>query len=242
MHFNAYQLPEPGALALYDKVSMMAHSCCPSADYDFQDDFEMYVYALTDLPSGDEVTVSYIGPQSLCQSTDRRQLVLRSWLFLCQCSRCCWSCDLSRGFCCPDPWCAGICFLSNPEETDEACTDGCTVCGEVIAGPALDWALDRESAYIRALACAPPTCSEDFVKLTEDLCAASAIFRQHWLLAALDRVALRVEDESTYQARLASAQAFVAAAFAPWPWLAHYDASLAQPSCERAKRALRLAM
>lgn len=225
MQFNAFQLQEPGALGLYERTSMIAHSCCPSASFALSERDELIVTALKSMKAGEEITISYLEQDCLLQSTPQRRQRLEGWLFTCHCERCSWPADLSRGFRCLDPDCPGVCFMPNPsgeEESEDAeASLPCSACGEVIRGPALDWSVEQEDRLIARLGRDAGTAS--FEALDEQRLSALAVFKRHWLLAALEAALLRLRsaqgDKAAAEADREERAAVRTEMLAPWPWL-----------------------
>merc|ERR1712226_953932 len=136
MRFNGFRMVSAdNAIALFDKVSMFSHSCCPNAEFDFEGPTCIAVRAIKDLAMGEEVCISYLPTFALRQSTEMRRLKLEDHLFTCQCARCQWPADLSRGLRCAVATCPGICFLPGATTTESApcSTLPCTVCGKLLA-------------------------------------------------------------------------------------------------------------
>lgn len=92
---------ETQGLVLYNRISMMAHSCQATACWHYGADDAFVLRARVSLQRGDEITISYIGDEELFKSTNIRREKVQGWLFLCNCIRCSNPVDIARGFRCP---------------------------------------------------------------------------------------------------------------------------------------------
>lgn len=91
---------EPLGYSTYFMSSFMSHSCLPNAvwHYEEQDD-DFVLRARSDIGVDDEITVSYLSEDQLLEAVHaRRKHLQASKSFLCECTRCTVSLDLSRGF------------------------------------------------------------------------------------------------------------------------------------------------
>lgn len=75
---------------LFLTIAMVNHSCVPNAVWgSTEKSSELELRMIEDLEPGQEVTVNYIGDQSLLLSTEERQGILKaSWGFSCTCLAC----------------------------------------------------------------------------------------------------------------------------------------------------------
>uniref|UniRef100_A0A1B6FV33 MYND-type domain-containing protein n=2 Tax=Cuerna arida TaxID=1464854 RepID=A0A1B6FV33_9HEMI len=72
---------------LYCKAAMMSHNCLPNTKHVFVgDDFSIVVMATTDIKKGEIISATYT--QSLWSTQERRQHLLSSKCFECDCLRC----------------------------------------------------------------------------------------------------------------------------------------------------------
>lgn len=92
---------ETQGLVLYNRISMMAHSCRATACWHYGEGDAFVLRARVSLQRGDEITISYIGDEELFKSTNVRREKVQGWLFTCQCPRCSNPRDPARGFRCP---------------------------------------------------------------------------------------------------------------------------------------------
>lgn len=100
--FNSFgHHSEKDGLVLYDRISMMAHSCRASASWHYGEGEAFVLRARVQLEAGAEITISYIGDEELFKSTNVRREKVRGWLFVCHCLRCDAPVDNCRGFRCP---------------------------------------------------------------------------------------------------------------------------------------------
>ncbi|QDS75469.1 hypothetical protein FKW77_004315 [Venturia effusa] len=74
---------------LYVKASFLNHSCEPNADYTFTEGGWIVVVAARDIGEGEEVTISYVGPEILMLGAGERRRALRGRCgFECLCEAC----------------------------------------------------------------------------------------------------------------------------------------------------------
>lgn len=221
VRFNAFRLDARRSAALFDRASLLNHSCCPSARFDFDPGSgSIAVASAKTLEPDEEVTICYLDAFSMLQSTELRRMKLEDRLFCCQCPRCRLPLDPGRGFCCPRPDCSGCCLL--PAVDEPSASGPCNLCGAVLQGLALDSALKWESQYGFVVEHGDLSSSATVAGLAF---GASAVFRQHWLLSAILMARARhlaLEGDAAAQEAQAArreANAGRAAALAPWPWL-----------------------
>ncbi|WWC95341.1 hypothetical protein V866_002203 [Kwoniella sp. B9012] len=75
-------------LGLFETISRLNHSCCPNAGWTWYEDEQMlHLYAYTTIPSGTEITVSYIDDIT-CPTSERQHQLQRGHGFACLCSSC----------------------------------------------------------------------------------------------------------------------------------------------------------
>ncbi|GLI70498.1 hypothetical protein VaNZ11_015404, partial [Volvox africanus] len=76
-----------GCVGLWPPFSLINHSCAPVASYGLVGDV-MVVRAATDLPVGQQVTISYFGRRALAPLELRRAYLAQHYGFICSCERC----------------------------------------------------------------------------------------------------------------------------------------------------------
>lgn len=83
----ANALPSFDGIAVFDKISVMQHSCVPNVVNNFAEDYTAEVTALKDIQPGEDVVHSYIEKLS---SYEKRKQMLRLWGFKggCSCPAC----------------------------------------------------------------------------------------------------------------------------------------------------------
>ena len=66
------------------------HSCMPNAlvrHPQAHSDYKLALYPITDIPKGDEITITYVNPRM--NRLERQATLLRDYGFRCECARCC---------------------------------------------------------------------------------------------------------------------------------------------------------
>lgn len=91
------QKPQPTSNVFY-KMSHINHSCIPNAYFVqdkgvFQDPKQIepscgFVFARVKIAAGEEITISYLGPQIISNGVERRRLLKEMWGFDCRCALC----------------------------------------------------------------------------------------------------------------------------------------------------------
>jgi len=72
---------------LFPNLTLMSHSCISNTDIETSPSRNVKFIAKTDIQEGDELTWSYTN--ILSPDSTRKSHLLQSWLFECQCQRCC---------------------------------------------------------------------------------------------------------------------------------------------------------
>ncbi|KAK2591723.1 hypothetical protein QQS21_010577 [Conoideocrella luteorostrata] len=94
---NAFELNTANATyyAVLPEIARLNHDCRPNAAYFFdQDTLTHHVHAITDIPPGTELSITYIDPTMHRKKRVRK--LLRNWGFQCSCSQCSASAHLSQ--------------------------------------------------------------------------------------------------------------------------------------------------
>ncbi|GBP27660.1 SET domain-containing protein SmydA-8, isoform A [Eumeta japonica] len=88
VQINGHEVPlvEPEYVAVFERVSMMEHSCKANCNKSFTSNGEILLCAGTSIPSGDHLSVCYTDP--LWGTEGRRHHLAESKFFECSCSRC----------------------------------------------------------------------------------------------------------------------------------------------------------
>lgn len=84
---NAFNLDDDGTHGLFRSISRFNHACIPNAQtiYNWQTK-EMTIHAVTCIPAGEEITISY--STELLKHDERQQHYLKGWGFICTCDLC----------------------------------------------------------------------------------------------------------------------------------------------------------
>ncbi|CBZ55580.1 hypothetical protein NCLIV_060040 [Neospora caninum Liverpool] len=173
---------EQQGLVLYNRISMMAHSCRATACWHYGEDDAFVLRARVKLQAGDELTISYIGDDDLFKSTNVRREKVQGWLFTCQCVRCAAPVDNARGFRCPLCGTGAMFFKTDDEETTSS---ACTICQALPTQETIQEYLDFEQAYVDRLA---ETDKSDVPDAELVYNQATRVFAQHWVLYQLNTI------------------------------------------------------
>eukprot|EP00899_Mesostigma_viride_P013882 jgi/Mesvir1/22495/Mv18530-RA.1 len=122
-----------GVSYLFNIASRFSHSCDPNCCRSIRaGDGRIFVRTLRDVGPGDELTISYINPEDLPLSSERRNGQLETFGFVCGCERCA-GVDDTRGFACPTCGDGDVFFLGCKGELDAPLytMSPCTACGRV---------------------------------------------------------------------------------------------------------------
>ena len=108
---NAHRAPD-GQWRLFPTASKLAHSCDPNTMYM---PLRACFVAVRRIAVGELITFSYLGgPLLMARSSIRQSRLVKSHLFVCQCSRCRGE-DLSRKLRCPTKGCSGAAVRRSSE-------------------------------------------------------------------------------------------------------------------------------
>ncbi|KAL8446569.1 hypothetical protein Emed_005023 [Eimeria media] len=161
---------EAQGLVLYNRISMMAHSCKATACWHYGEDDAFVLRARVALQEGDEITISYIGDDELFKSTNVRREKVQGWLFTCQCVRCA-TCGTGSMF-----------FKTDDDVTTSS---PCTLCGTVPSEDTINEYVTFETAYAERLA---ETSKNDMPDAETVYEQATRVFTRHWILFQLDTI------------------------------------------------------
>ncbi|OEH76140.1 set domain-containing protein bromodomain-containing protein [Cyclospora cayetanensis] len=173
---------ETQGLVLYNRISMMAHSCEATACWHYGEDDAFVLRSRVALNRGDEITISYIGDEELFKSTNMRREKVQGWLFTCGCSRCVDPVDKARGFRCPTCGTGSMYFKTDDEVTTSS---PCSVCRTVPVDATIEQYVTFETAYADRLADTNKNDMPDAEMVYEQ---ASRVFTRHWILFQLDTI------------------------------------------------------
>lgn len=167
---------DTNALCMYDVTSMMAHSCLPSAVWQFGEDDSFCLRARVAVKEGDELCISYLGEDDLAKSVSIRQHKTGGWLFSCACSRCVdQRLDFSRGFRCPSCLLGSIFFASKDPDSGGACT----ACGAEMESEEKRKRLDLETLYAERVAVTDKSDIADVCEIYRE--SLNLFTNQHWV-------------------------------------------------------------
>ncbi|GAB66428.1 hypothetical protein PCYB_092140 [Plasmodium cynomolgi strain B] len=181
-HYNAFgHHTDNEGLVLYNRISMLAHSCNSTACWHYGSNDSFVLRARVKLAVGDELTISYLGDDDLYKSSNIRREKLTNWLFVCMCSRCTNPIDKSRGFKCS--MCGVGTFFIKSEYHDEIpIVTKCSICeSEVSESMAYEY-IEYEKSYIERL---QDTDKSDLADALAVYVQAEKIFTQHWIMYQL---------------------------------------------------------
>ncbi|OII77770.1 hypothetical protein cand_014090 [Cryptosporidium andersoni] len=179
--YNSFNHTSNNGIVLYNRISMMAHSCAASCCWHYGIENTFVLRAKTRLEIGDEITISYIADDDLFKCSKVRRNLLLNWLFYCQCSRCSDPVDLSRGLRCASCGVGTVFFKDN--ETGETLSTSCNVCKTCPHQDIILSYTDLESQYILRLEETDKTDIEDIENVYIE---AQKVFTQHWIMYELD--------------------------------------------------------
>jgi SET and MYND domain-containing protein len=83
----AEQSSSSHAIAVFEHVSLLNHSCCPNAMLSFRSR-SARVHNIASVEAGSELTISYGACVASHCTADRRTLLRQQYAFLCQCHAC----------------------------------------------------------------------------------------------------------------------------------------------------------
>ncbi|ANQ08087.1 Uncharacterized protein PCOAH_00024670 [Plasmodium coatneyi] len=181
-HYNAFgHHTDNEGLVLYNRISMLAHSCNSTACWHYGSNDSFVLRARVKLAVGDELTISYLGDDDLYKSSNIRREKLTNWLFVCMCSRCTNPIDKSRGFKCS--MCGvGTFFIKSEYDDEIPIVTKCNICeSEVSESMAYEY-IEYEKSYIERL---QDTDKTDLPDALAVYVQAEKIFTQHWIMYQL---------------------------------------------------------
>ncbi|CXI44859.1 SET domain protein, putative [Plasmodium berghei] len=181
-HYNAFgHHTDSEGLVLYNRISMLAHSCNSTACWHYGENDSFVLRARVKLNVGDELTISYLGDDDLYKSSNIRREKLTNWLFVCMCNRCSNPVDYSRGFKCAT--CGiGTFFIKSEYNCETPIITKCNIClSEITESTALEY-IEYENSYIERL---EETNKNDLADALAVYIQAEKIFTQHWVMYQL---------------------------------------------------------
>eukprot|EP01071_Lankesteria_metandrocarpae_P013147 Lankesteria_metandrocarpae@DN673_c0_g1_i1.p1 len=190
--FNSFgHHTEENGLVLFNSISMMAHSCHATATWHYGNGSAFVLRARQHLPSGGEISISYIGDEELCKPTHLRREHLSSWLFTCACDRCIEPIDRTRGFRCSTCG-VGTFYLKSESATNPSDSPGvlpvptaCDCCDKLMSDEDVLEFVKLEDAYISRLT---ETDATDLVDACSVFHQAQRMFTSHWVLCSLHAI------------------------------------------------------
>eukprot|EP00747_Dinoflagellata_sp_TGD_P121199 gnl/TRDRNA2_/TRDRNA2_173390_c0_seq6.p1 gnl/TRDRNA2_/TRDRNA2_173390_c0~~gnl/TRDRNA2_/TRDRNA2_173390_c0_seq6.p1 ORF type:complete len:426 (+),score=51.31 gnl/TRDRNA2_/TRDRNA2_173390_c0_seq6:117-1394(+) len=208
--FNSYELPEEDGMelmALFTISSFFNHSCEPNA-FGRPEANRLSIRAFRPIKAGEEITISYLDPNVLHQSTNhRRDFLQKSKGFHCGCQRCTGVLDDTRVFHCPR--CAGMALAVSDglavSDLLGAISAGkvvCTVCGSLtlLEGKVLLEAEARVRSWMpirwgKQVACSWFSTSADALQVLHRA-ESEGLASAHWAARWLRDAALTKDDLS----------------------------------------------
>ncbi|SBT35077.1 SET domain protein, putative [Plasmodium ovale wallikeri] len=181
-HYNAFgHHTDSEGLVLYNRISMLAHSCNSTACWHYGENDSFVLRARVKLNVGDELTISYLGDDDLYKSSNIRREKLTNWLFVCMCNRCTNPVDNSRGFKCAT--CGiGTFFIKSEYHDEIPIITKCNICqSEISENTAYEY-IEYENSYIERL---QETDKNDLSDALAVYIQADKIFTQHWIMFQL---------------------------------------------------------
>ncbi|CAA9988174.1 SET domain protein, putative [Plasmodium knowlesi strain H] len=181
-HYNAFgHHTDNEGLVLYNRISMLAHSCNSTACWHYGTNDSFVLRARVKLAVGDELTISYLGDDDLYKSSNIRREKLTNWLFVCMCSRCTNPIDKSRGFKCS--MCGvGTFFIKSEYDDEIPIVTKCSICESEISESTAYEYIEYEKSYIERL---QDTDKTDLPDALAVYVQAEKIFTQHWIMYQL---------------------------------------------------------
>jgi SET domain len=139
---------------LFERACTMNHSCRPNCVwFTTQDGTSKEVRAITTIEIGEELTVDYVG-NALDPTAQRRDDLLKSKGFICQCERCSAEHDDTRRFKCitsAETACTGAHFLHQPTYSSVPLLLNCGCCGAKATGEFVESVMKDEIALVQEI-------------------------------------------------------------------------------------------
>ncbi|CAG8555942.1 5595_t:CDS:2 [Acaulospora morrowiae] len=99
---NSNPVDSDGSPAIFMTSSKMNHSCDANTFYQSIGGSRAVYTATKNILKGDQVTTNYLEKDTILPTSERRKLLQRTKLLLCDCPRCMECIDISRGLPCPN--------------------------------------------------------------------------------------------------------------------------------------------
>lgn len=121
VQINGHEVPltEPPHVAIYDKASLLEHSCAPNLTKSFTNDGRIKLWAPNGIRKGDHLSICY--SDALWGTVARRNHLIQTKMFRCDCLRCGDITEFGTSyslFRCQCGDCDGICAPKSFDETD----------------------------------------------------------------------------------------------------------------------------
>jgi len=164
IHFNSVELQPaaqdgkgPGTSyghGLFETAGKMNHSCKPNCVwFTTQDGKSKEIRAISTISKGEELTVDYYG-NTMDATPARRDDIIQTKGFLCECERCAAGHDDTRQFKCithPNSHCTGAHFLNQPTYSETPRLLDCTSCGTSATKEYLHKLMKEEIALVHEI-------------------------------------------------------------------------------------------
>jgi len=212
---------ESDGLVMYNRISMMAHSCSATCCWQYGPDDTFVLRSRVTLEPGAEITVSYLEEDDLIKGTDIRRQKLEMWRFWCACDRCQLEVDVTRGFACPKCM-AGVCFVARTGSTERMIP--CNVCYAPVRKEDQEELMGYEKQYYDVLEGIE---KEDIPRIEEVRGCALQCFKQHWVVYQLEQWLIEKyrRDDQLLTEALLLAQRALGFLTETSPWASHTLAS-----------------
>lgn len=85
---NGHEIPltDPPHVAIYNLASLVEHSCCPNVTKSFTESADLMFWAPNPIKKGEHLSICY--SDALFGTENRRNHLLQTKMFLCDCIRC----------------------------------------------------------------------------------------------------------------------------------------------------------
>lgn len=196
IRFNSVELQPPSVdghgpgtnygHGLFELACKMNHSCRPNCVwFTTQDGTCKEVRAISPIEAGEELTVDYVG-NVLDPTPQRREDLLATKGFVCQCDRCAAEHDDTRRFKCishDETNCAGFHFLDQPTYSSSPSLSDCSCCGSKATKEYTKTVMKEEIRLVREINELNEALDEDSIVKVQDRIEQLEPPHQHHSLA-----------------------------------------------------------
>ncbi|KAF0291395.1 SET domain-containing protein SmydA-8, isoform A [Amphibalanus amphitrite] len=151
METNAYEirLPEINVQGVYARAALFEHDCVPNTHRTFDENLTLVVRAAVDIAQGEHLTSIYT--DNLWGTWQRREHLLTSKHFLCECARCCDPTELGTGL---SSIRCSLCqygYIQSVDPLQVQADFRCAACGALVPGAPVRSALAALEAEVQAV-------------------------------------------------------------------------------------------